>query len=106
MLFTEKQLVMNPDSSESLVGNATYWNGMLDMAWISSGLPALAGGHLSDAFTVWFQLEDNIEGNVAKRDCFPEQLLSKYFIFSFNDNDIPACNNQDIPKAESDRPPS
>ncbi|GJR29867.1 hypothetical protein Tco_1106099 [Tanacetum coccineum] len=78
MLFTQKQLVMNPDSSESLIGNATYWNGMLDMAWISSsGLPALAGGHLSDAFTVWFQLEDNSEGNVAKRDCFPEQLLSK-----------------------------
>ncbi|GKC86929.1 RNA-directed DNA polymerase, eukaryota, reverse transcriptase zinc-binding domain protein, partial [Tanacetum coccineum] len=93
MLFTQKQLVMNPDSSESLIGNATYWNGMLDMAWISSsspmetfkgslylpygGLPALAGGHLSDAFTIWFQLEDNSEGNVAKRDCFPEQPLSK-----------------------------
>ncbi|GKC85666.1 hypothetical protein Tco_1141383 [Tanacetum coccineum] len=93
MLFTQKQLVMNPDSSESLIGNAIYWNGMLDMAWISSSSPmetfkgslylpygrllALAGGHLSDAFTVWFQLEDNSELNVAKMDCFPKQLLSK-----------------------------
>ncbi|GJW94139.1 reverse transcriptase zinc-binding domain-containing protein [Tanacetum coccineum] len=69
--FYKEMLFYNKQVLKSLVQNATMRNGML------GGLPAMVGGHLSDTFSVGLNWWATVEGNVAKRDCFPEQLLSK-----------------------------